>query len=560
MSGDNHEVKIGLLTIWAMGVGSALGGDFFGWQFVLFGGFYSALTAVTFSAVFYWLYAAAITELAIRYKTTGGAFDFVKSSLGVRPGTLMAILNLLKLVLANSATALAISSYLGQGGLPSNMKFACWVFTYGIFTLLDSVGVRESSALQITATILCVVILLFYSASNFTLFNIANINSRATERYTGVEGFLQGLPFALAFFDGFEEIPLLIGYAIDPDKTIPQAVSICYVTITTIAVLVFISATGATDETILLASDAPLMVGIESVYGVGSVVSDMIAYLIVLGLVVNFYAFIVYTSQQVQTIAEAGFMPSFLAYRHPKHGAPIVASVVASVVGITITAVLSMVLTEDVAQDTLLAASLMPAIVGYVLLLECIVRIRAVEAKYVDSANSRQQVVSYRDAEVLGVEPKLLRFIYGTWGARLAQAMCVVMFIGLLVLASTSFNYMYGLLVTSVLGVLSYVVMITLVRDQLQDEASYGRSAGAGGEYGKVGGGGIFDGVGDDTAHLLGGNDKSSGLRHTDSGKVQNLVKEKEQNIERNGAIASAVVAITPSKRGEGSQKDVVHV
>lgn len=42
MGGKNEEensTKIGLWTIWAIGVGSALGGDFFGWQFVLWGGY-----------------------------------------------------------------------------------------------------------------------------------------------------------------------------------------------------------------------------------------------------------------------------------------------------------------------------------------------------------------------------------------------------------------------------------------------------------------------------------------------------------------------------------------
>jgi len=30
---SSHDIgKIGLATIWAIGVGSALGGDFFGWQ------------------------------------------------------------------------------------------------------------------------------------------------------------------------------------------------------------------------------------------------------------------------------------------------------------------------------------------------------------------------------------------------------------------------------------------------------------------------------------------------------------------------------------------------
>jgi hypothetical protein len=33
-----EESRIGLPALWAIGVGSVLGGDFFGWQFVLEGG------------------------------------------------------------------------------------------------------------------------------------------------------------------------------------------------------------------------------------------------------------------------------------------------------------------------------------------------------------------------------------------------------------------------------------------------------------------------------------------------------------------------------------------
>jgi amino acid transporter len=61
-----------------------LGGDFFGWQLVLYGGFFSAVGALLFSGAFYWLYAGVITELAARYRTSGGAFDFVKAALGKR--------------------------------------------------------------------------------------------------------------------------------------------------------------------------------------------------------------------------------------------------------------------------------------------------------------------------------------------------------------------------------------------------------------------------------------------------------------------------------------------
>jgi amino acid transporter len=113
----------------------------------------------------------------------------------------------------------------------------------------------------------------------------------------------------------------------------------------------------------------------------------------VTGLLVNFFSFIIFTSQQVQAIAEAGQLPRFIAYRHPVHGAPIAASVCSSVLGLSITMsfavmfginyaqvlssilyivwsnmlILMMYAHIHIFQDILVSATLMPAILG-----ECI--------------------------------------------------------------------------------------------------------------------------------------------------------------------------------------------
>lgn len=116
------EEKIGLSTVWAIGVGAAIGGDFFGWEFVISGGFYAALICMVFCAIFYWLFALAITELASRYKTSGGSFDFASNALGRKRGILMAVLVLAKLILANCATGMAVSSYLSDIGYPKKLQ------------------------------------------------------------------------------------------------------------------------------------------------------------------------------------------------------------------------------------------------------------------------------------------------------------------------------------------------------------------------------------------------------------------------------------------------------
>ena len=50
--------KVGVLSLWLIGVGSFIGGDFIGWPSVLVGGFGSGLISVLFFGFFFWMLAA----------------------------------------------------------------------------------------------------------------------------------------------------------------------------------------------------------------------------------------------------------------------------------------------------------------------------------------------------------------------------------------------------------------------------------------------------------------------------------------------------------------------
>lgn len=292
------------------------------------------------------------------------------------------------------------------------------------------------------------------------------------------------------------DIPLLMGYADKPEETIPKAISLCYVTVTVISMLVLMSGAGAVSILDLLRSEAPLMTGIELVYGEGSRISDAVAYLIVLGLIVNFFAFVLFASQQVQTIADAGFLPNLLAYRHPQYGSPINASIASSSAGLFFCVSFSFILDEDTAQNVLLMAALMSAILSYVLVLECIVRIRNIEYRMSETMADNEDYSPKRpvvaaaisDLELLslGDEPGDLRFFYSSFGARWAQLMCAILVIGLLVLASTSFDYFYGIIVLLLLGSTMFWTISRISSrgnrvdlDALEDEGS-GRKYGEG--------------------------------------------------------------------------------
>lgn len=470
ISKNEEATKIDIWTVWAIGVGSAMGGVFFGWEFVLYGGFISGLFGVIYAAIFYSFYAQIITELSVRYQTSGGSFDFVMDALGIRPAILVAIMNMLKLICANAATALAISSYMTSGGLSSSYRYLVWVCIYGVFTTLDCIGIKQSSIVQVMATVLCLGIVVFYVGSNLSIFNGSNLLEipSGTSKISSIYLFFKGLPFAVQFFDGFEEIPLLFSYTKNAETAMPTAISACYFTIFVIALGVLISASGSVDVDVLLDSEAPLMVGIETVYGEGSLISNILAYLIVIGLLVNFFAFVVFTSQQLQAIAEANLLPRMLAYREITYGAPVVASLCAMVVGLAVTTFFDFIMGAEEAQNTLLMASMFPSMICYLLVLQCVVRIRQVE---IHSQHNFGHVTP-REQRILG-QPIASQFFVNNavFVARFSQFMVVALIVALFILATKSFEYLYGMLLFTVVAVLMYLVMIHRARFDIRDEA-----------------------------------------------------------------------------------------
>lgn len=487
MSSKTQEeaTKIGWITIWAIGVGATLGGDFFGWQFVLYGGFASAMVAVTCAASFYWLYAGMITEMAIRYETSGGAFSFVTRALGPYAGAIMAILGLWKLVLANAANALTISSYLESAGMPIKYQLLSWISTYSFFTYMDCLGIKQSDFVQIGVTCLCLVLVGFYMITAFEIFDINNLITpgvpHVAGKYTlsefmdgGLYGLFMSMPFGILLFDGFEDIPLLMSYADNPEVTIPKSIKVGYFTVLAIALSIIVAGAGSASSAVLLESEAPLMTAINAVYGNPestawwSHIPTIMACLIVLGLLINFFAFTVFVSQQIQAVAEAGALPQILAYRHPTRETPIYASLLSCVFGIALTAGFAYIFGEEKAQNILITAGLLPSMLGYILLTLCVVHLHKIDntiARMTDLP--RKRIFLIRKSYELGFAPGVMRFRLSIVGARITHLLASLVLVGLVVLATYSSDFLLGMLIIIGLSFLSYLVMHKNITENL---------------------------------------------------------------------------------------------
>ena len=79
----------------------------------------------------------------------------------------------------------------------------------------------------------------------------------------------------------------------------PRAITLTFITVGLLGFLIVIGGGGCSNPTELLNSKAPLMLAIDKLYGTGSVFADIIGVVVVLGLFVNFFSFVIYASQQV---------------------------------------------------------------------------------------------------------------------------------------------------------------------------------------------------------------------------------------------------------------------
>ena len=70
-------------SLWALGVGVVISGDFFGWNFGLAsGGFGGLLVATLIITVMYLCLCFSLAELSAALPHTGGAYSFARSAMG----------------------------------------------------------------------------------------------------------------------------------------------------------------------------------------------------------------------------------------------------------------------------------------------------------------------------------------------------------------------------------------------------------------------------------------------------------------------------------------------
>src|SRR2546425_6065726 len=154
-----HALKkpMGVLHIWALGVGVVITGEYFGWNGGLgVAGPIGMLLASLFVCLLYMLWVLALSELSVAMPFAGGPLAYGRRASGPLLGFVMGWSMFLECQFATIATALATGGYvaflLNPEAPEPAVRVGAGLATAALFFLLQAWGVKEQSGVMMAMT------------------------------------------------------------------------------------------------------------------------------------------------------------------------------------------------------------------------------------------------------------------------------------------------------------------------------------------------------------------------------------------------------------------------
>ena len=318
-------------SLWALGVGAVISGDFFGWNFGLAaGGFGGLAIATVVITVMYVGLCFSIAEMAPALPHTGGAYSFARSSMGPWGAYVTGLAEAMEYVLTPAVIVVAIGEYLGaifETG--SAVAPLWWLAAYAGFIGLNVWGVETSFRFTVAITLLALGILaVFWIGAiphvDFERFAL-DVPARAGETIwlpLGWTGVFAALPFAVWFYLAIEELPLAAEESHDPRTDMPAGILLGLGTLVICAFATLIlSSAIAPGARALGTSSEPLFDGFRTIFGDG-IGTKLLAGLAVAGLVASFHSILFAYGRQLFSLSRAGYFPRWLSVTHATRKTP----------------------------------------------------------------------------------------------------------------------------------------------------------------------------------------------------------------------------------------------
>ncbi len=331
-------------SLWALGVGAVISGDFFGWNFGLAaGGFGGLLLATVIVTIMYLGLCYSIAEMCPALPHTGGAYSFGRSAMGPWGGFITGLGENIEYVLTPAVIVVGIGGYLGAiFDTPDRFDPVWWALAYAAFVGLNVWGVEVTFKFALVITFVALAILLVFYIGAVQHFSwematdIAPDPGRSRFLPKGMLGIAWALPFAIWFYLAIEELPLAAEESHDPQRDMPKGILYGISTLIICAFLtLFLNAGIAPGAAVVGASDEPLFLAFETIFGAG-VGTRFLSLIAVAGLVASFHTIIYAYGRNIYSLSRAGYFPRWMSVTHHTRKTPHVALLVGALVGYTV--------------------------------------------------------------------------------------------------------------------------------------------------------------------------------------------------------------------------------
>jgi ethanolamine permease len=377
---------LGVLDVWALGVGVVVSGAYFGWNLGLKdNGPVAMLVASLLVCLLYLTWVLALAELSVAMPYAGGPLAYGRRASGPLLGFVMGWSMLLEAQFAAVGCALGVGGYVAflfnpEAPEPA-VKVVAGLVTVLIFFLLQAWGVKEQSLALMVMTYGALVGLLVFWAAAATNFSADRVWPR--EHLLGDKGWqavLDAVPYALWWLVMIETVALAAEEMHEPHRTLPRGLTLAQITLTVIVVLTWLFACGAMDaQKIAVNGDRndieyPLAevlfripageIGVLR-YGFGAIA--------LFGLIASYHAILYAVSRQTFALGRAGYLPHVLGHVHAGRRTPTVALAASSLLSAGF--VVANYWYGDAISVAVLVSTL-TALVWYILAMGCLVQLR----------------------------------------------------------------------------------------------------------------------------------------------------------------------------------------
>jgi ethanolamine permease len=328
-----HALKkpMGVLHIWALGVGVVITGEYFGWnQGLKEGGPVGMLLASLFVCVLYLMWVLALSELSVAMPFAGGPLAYGRRAVGPGFGFIMGWSMFLEALFATIGTAIATGGYIYYvlslfiDGLDAKLVTTiAGLATVVIFALVQWLGSKLQARLMEWMTYGAILALIWFWIACIPGVRLDRILTEPllTDGWMGV---LKAIPFAIWWLVMIETVALAPEEAHEPHRTIPRGLTLAQITLVVLVLLTWFFAAGAGND-YKATGDEKMSYPLPFVYGeVWPKSTHLIVFSVVaiFGMIVSYNGMIYAVSRQSFALGRAGYLPGVLGHVHPVRRTP----------------------------------------------------------------------------------------------------------------------------------------------------------------------------------------------------------------------------------------------